>query len=357
MEHIIPRETLKQLPKVELHRHLEGSVPLHTIKRVAQKLGIAVRPATESDPDEYEPYREKFCCHKKVTSLTECLRLFCSAQSLFATEEIIEEITYDVCEDCYKDGIRLLELRYSPIFIAQSVQNDHSHLTFESIHKSVLAGVKRAETAFPDFFVCLIGILDRTEGAKEQVSANFIIANKDTFAAIDLANDEGFSAEPFQPMFKAAKEANLGITVHAGEAGGAENVRYAIEKLFAQRIGHGIKIAQDQETISLVKQSGVILEISPTSNYITNCVDTLESHPIRELFDKGVKISINSDDPGIFDIDLTHEYEILNRMHNFTLEDFHKCNLNALEASFIAKDKKQIIFDKFFAKPTFLSST
>ena len=123
--------------------------------------------------------------------------------------------------------------------------------------------------------------------------------------------------------------------------GAAWFVKDAIEHLEADRIGHGVRIYTEPEMIEYVKSKNVPLELCPTSNYLTQAVDTIESHPFRQLMEAGVTTTINTDDPGIFGIDMNHEYQVLVDVHNFTEKELADCAQNGANASFIKKEIKQ----------------
>jgi adenosine deaminase len=179
---------------------------------------------------------------------------------------------------------------------------------------------------------------------------DFAIENKDSFVALDLADNEvGFDAKPFAPHFHRAKKAGLHITVHSGESnvpGAHDFVRGAIENLGAERIGHGVQIYKSKETMDFVKARGVPLELCPTSNWLTNAVSSTAAHPFRQLMEYGVPVTINSDDPGVFDLDLTNEYRVLATEHGFTRAEFDRCNDTAAAASFISLKEKQKVWPR-----------
>jgi len=150
-------------------------------------------------------------------------------------------------------------------------------------------------------------------------------------------------------MVRKAREAGLQVTVHAGEEpvpSAPDEVRDAILKLGAERIGHGIHIINDDAVIALARERNVALEVCPTSNWLTSSVPSIREHPIKRLIDAGVAITINSDDPGLFGIDLCHEYEILHREHEFSMSDFDRCNDIAAAQSFIPTDIKQLVWPR-----------
>lgn len=328
---------IKQMPKAELHRHLELCVRHSTIRELAPQFGIQI-PDTKT-------FNERFLITEPMFDLGSVLNKFLDTQKLWATPEIIERLAFEACEDAFKiDNIRILELRYAPTFI----QLGHDHLTFEVIHQSILKGVQRAESLYP-MAVGLMCIIQRILPVKdaERVTV-FAIQNRDTFIGLDLADNEvGFDSKPFAPFFLKAKNSGLGISVHSGEANVPNAPRYvreAIEFLGATRIGHGVQIYKDPDTIAFVKEKGVVLELCPTSNWLTQAIPEKKNHPFKELLNAGVKVTINTDDPGIFNLDLNHEFQSLAENNGLTLAELERCNQMAAQASFIPLTKKQKVW-------------
>lgn len=334
-------QNIRLLPKVELHRHLDCSVRWSTLIELAPQVGIQLESSLKKQQDQFlvtEPMRD----------LESVLRKFLNAQKVLASEEILTRIAFEACEDAYNDGIRLLELRYAPTFI----NDGHTHLNFEKIHRALCAGVTQARQAFP-LAVGLICIVQRVKSFElgSQV-IDFAIDHKDSFVAVDLAdNEEGFDPKTFAPLFQKAKKAGLHITVHSGETPqplSATWVKDSIEILGAERIGHGIQIINNPEVLEFVKNKKIPLEVCPISNYLTQSYPTYEAHPIRKLMNAGVLVTINSDDPGVFATTLSDDYEVLHRVHGFTAEDFRRCNQIAFENSFIHEREKSLFKDDFF---------
>lgn len=328
---------IEDLPKVELHRHLELSLRPSTIRELAPQFGIEI-------PDD-QTFAERFLITEPMKDLGSVLNKFLDTQLLLASEEILERITYEVCADAYKEGIRILELRYAPTF----VRYRHDHLTFEKIHRAIVRGMEKAEKEFP-MAVGLICIIQRILPVKEaEQVTDFAIENKNSFIALDLAdNEEGFDSKPFSSFFMRAKKAGLGITVHAGEVNTPKAPTYvkdAVEFLGATRIGHGVQVHRDPAMIEYVKSHNLVLELCPTSNFLTQAVPgRIQDHPFRTLFAAGVKTTINTDDPGIFATDMNKEYAILREHFQFTDAEFAKCNDWAAAASFISLEKKQRVW-------------
>lgn len=323
------------MPKVELHRHLELSLRPSTIKELAPHHGFDL-----SDPGAFEHH---FVIPGQMKDLGAVLHKFLDTQKLLSSLEILERIAYEACEDAHKEGIKILELRYAPTF----VQSGHD-FTFEQIHEAFVKGAERAEKDF-NMAVGFICIIQRILGVEvgEKVT-DFAIANKDSFIALDLADDEvAFAAEPYAQVFQKAKKAGLDITVHAGEAlaeGSENNVKVSIDQLGATRIGHGIQIYRTPEVLDYVVQTGTVLEVCPKSNWLTSAIPTYADHPINILRDKGVKVTVNADDPGIFESSLLVEYDILEKHLGWTEKDFAQSNEIAALASFIPLEKKKKVW-------------
>lgn len=331
---------LTQLPKAELHRHLELCVRPSTIRELAPTLGMPLK-------DEAD-FRNKFLITEPMRDLGAVLSKFLDTQKLWATPELIERLTFEACEDAFKiDNIRILEMRYAPTFI----MSGHPNLNFLSIHEAILKGMRRAEDAYP-MAIGLICIIQRILPVKDaEEVTEFAIANKDSFVGLDLADNEvGFDSKPFSGFFRKAREAGLGITVHSGEApvqNAPRYVREAIDYLGATRIGHGVQIYRDPKMMEFVRDNGIVLELCPTSNYLTQAVPNIAEHPFRRLMDFGVRTTINTDDPGIFNINLNHEYRVLHEELKLTVEELSRCADWAAEASFVAHSKKS----KVWARP------
>lgn len=171
---------------------------------------------------------------------------------------------------------------------------------------------------------------------------DWAIRHKDAILGIDLAdNEQGHPIREFiQPVLR-AHDSGLKITVHSGEDTPASAVINTIRTVHPERIGHGIHIIEDMQAVEFVKQQGVTLEVNPWSNYLTNSVNRIEDHPLKRLFDLGVRVTINSDDPEVLDTNLNNEYRIAHEILGMSMQDINTCNRFALQASFLPEVEKQ----------------
>lgn len=329
-----PTSRWASLKKVELHRHLDCSIRPQTLRELLIEAG-------ESVPMSNAEFAAKYLVKEPMRDLGAVLSKFLAAQKALSSEAVLSRVTLECIEDAAKEGIELLELRYAPTFI----QDGHEHLSFDSIHHGILAGIASARHL--PVKVGLIAIFQRIKPVSVAASVmDFVLNNRDTFVGVDLAdNEDGFDARPFEPIFNRARSSGLHVTIHAGEApiaSAADNVMVAMERLGAERIGHGIQIANPEipnskKVLDEVAKRGVLLELCPTSNVLTNAVKSIADHPLTRLRKAGVKVSINTDDPGVFDFNLTHEYEETAKYLGLTEKDFNEMNADARQASFVSR--------------------
>ena len=332
MQKLFPYE-IRQLPKVELHRHLDCSMRWSTVLDVAAQVGIKLDSNLLSQ-------RQQFLVTGPMLDLQAVLSKFTHAQKVLASEQILERLAYEACEDAVNDGIFILELRYAPTFIA-----DGHPLSYDQIHAALLRGVAKAEAKWP-LAVGLICIIQRIKSVQvAQSVVDFTINNKDSFVGLDLAdNEDGFEVRPFAPLFAKAKAAGLKITCHSGEIPHPQSAQWiedSIEILGAERIGHGVQVVHSPPTIKKLIDRKIPLEICPYSNYLTQAFASHAEHPLRKLLDAGVLVTINSDDPGVFASTLSDDYQLAHDVHGFGIRDFQKCNHVAFDHSFIKNEKKE----------------
>lgn len=319
----------RDIPKVELHCHLEACFRPQTVMEVGRTLGLDI-------PEDPAVFHRDWLLSRPLENLQVALARFVDIQRVWCSEEVIERMAFEACEDAVGQGTRIIEFRYAPDFIASG----KPHLDHEKIHRAILRGVERARDL--PIAVGLIGIVQKTLPLDEAArTVDFIVECAASFVGLDFADRDTHELRAYAPMVERARAAGLHLTVHAGEEpgpGAPQQVRDAIEILGAERIGHGIHIVGDADVIELVRRKNVPLEVCPTSNWLCNSVPSTRAHPIRRLMEQGVAVTINSDDPSLFGIDLGNEYALLEREHGFTRREFDQCNAVALAHSFLAAE-------------------
>ncbi len=324
-------ESLRALPKVELHCHLELTARQDLLKELLSAKGRRLDDAT---------FRKEYLITQPVGDLPTLLNIFLGHRDLLDSPEVVERMTYECCEDMSANGVRLLELRYAPSFLCDA----HPSMSPDDMHAAILNGVRRAEQDFP-IAVGLICLLQRIKTVQEnKYWLDFAIEKKADFLAVDLADNElAYGPEVFAPLFERAKSEGFFVTIHAGEAEGPQaalNIQKSIELLHADRIGHGVRILEDKAVLEFVKERGTVLELCPTSNWLSGVCATKESHPFRQIMEAGIRTTVNTDDPGIMNIDIMDEYRLLRDGMGFTAAEFIQINAWGREACFIPEARK-----------------
>jgi adenosine deaminase len=320
-------KTLRAWPKIELHRHLEGSIRLPTLIEVASQHDISL-PAY--DVEELRPYVQ--VTDEDDSSSAVFLSKFNVLRQFYCSMDIIQRITREAVEDAARDNVRYMELRFTPHALAR--QNSY---TYEEVIALVCEESTRT-AAEKGIRVRLIVSVNRHESLEiaEQVLDAALATKGCALVAMDLAGqEEGYSARPFKDLFDRAKAEGLCLTVHAGEWQGAANVGEAIEVLGADRIGHGVRSVEDSRVIQLVRERGTTLEVCPTSNMQSGVVARLEQHPLIDLGYLGVNTTINTDDPALSGISLTDELVLAHVGLGIPLDKIRQNILNAAKAAFL----------------------
>jgi adenosine deaminase len=326
---------LRRLPKVELHRHLDGSVRIATIWEISQEYGIALGVRSLAELEERAVLRTP------RASLQSVLDCFVTPQAALCSFRAISRITRENVAEARKDGVRLLELRFAPAFIARG-----KSITGDEIIAGVLDGMHRGMAEWP-VEVGLIGILPRgyPPEAHRQATRDLLRwrasgePGAKRLCGFDLADvEEGVDPRTFSEFVESARETSMGITVHSGENTDAAHVATALEVYRPSRIGHGIRSVDDPKLLHRLAEQDVMREVSPTSNWITGAVPSLAAHPLPRLRRAGVPVSVNSDDPHLFGIDLVNEYEVCVREMGLGESDLRELNRAAPRHSFLPRE-------------------
>ena len=327
------------LPKAEIHCHLEGAIRTATIIDIAREHNLNL-PAY--DVAALDPHVKVY---EQLKDLQAVLAAFAIFQKSIASPAAVERIMFELCEDAARQNVKLFEVRFSPDWAFSGHQLD-----WDAALEGILRAKARAENQF-GMAIGLISITSRSLGAGScEKTVDWAIRHQDVILGIDLADSEtAYSIREFvRPVFR-AKDAGLKVTVHSGEDTPAAAVVETIRAVSPDRIGHGIHIIEDMAAVELVKARGITLEVNPWSNYLTNSVRRIEEHPLKRLFDLGVKVTINSDDPEVLETNLNNEYRIAHEILGMGLDEIAVCNRNAVLASFLPETQKMAVLAKYFS--------
>ena len=330
--------TYNSLPKTEIHIHLEGSIRTQTIIDVAKEYNLKLPAYDVSELDKHVKV------YGQMQDLETVLEAFGISQNSITSPEVVERIAWELFEDSAKQNIKLFEVRFSPDWAF------HGHgLDWDACLEGLLRAKARVEKEF-DMAIGYIAITSRSMGPESCVkTVDWAIRHTDYIVGIDLADSErDFPLREFAKPVLKAKDAGLKVTIHTGEDTPPSFIKETIELTDPDRIGHGIHAIEDRNVVELLKERDITLEVNPWSNYLTNSVRTIEEHPLKKLFDLGVKVTINSDDPEVLETNLNNEYRIAHEVLGMSMDKIATCNRFAYEASFIPEDEKKRVWEKYF---------
>lgn len=319
-----------KLPLIDLHHHLDGSVRLETILDLGNKHNL---PLPAHTLEELRPYVQVSTPQPGVMAFIEKFKWM---TEILVDYDACRRVAYENVEDAAKEGIDYIELRYSPWFMAEA-----HNLKPEGVVDAVTDAIRAGERDF-GIRANQVGILSRHYGPEiAYKELNALLHRANEFAGLDLAGDEAlFPGNMFVNHFKKARDAGWHITVHAGEAAGAESIWQAVNELGAERIGHGVRAPEDPALMDYLREHHIGVECNLTSNVQTSTVSDYPSHPLRLFLDKGILATINTDDPGISAIDLHYEYEVAAPASGLTAEMTRQTQRNALTTAFLTEEEK-----------------
>lgn len=332
------------LPKVDLHRHLEGSLRLESLVAIGREYRLDVPAGTiESlrpfvqvthDPPSHISFLQKF----------ETLRRF------YCSPEVIYRLAYEAVADAANDNVRYLELRFSPQALAR-VRN----FRLADVTDWVIGAAEQSGRDHHIQLGLIISLVRHEPAAQARQVAEIAFERAGRgIVGLDLAGDEvNYPAGPFRDLFWEANRLGLGTTTHAGEWLGAESVRYAIETLQVRRIGHGVRAIEEPEVINLIRKQGTTLEICLTSNIQTG-VSALAHHPLPRLLAAGLPVTLNTDDPAVSNITLSQEYAIATRQFQLKEAELEQMTRQAIQAAFLPPAQKQELLNTIYPSPTVL---
>lgn len=331
------RESIKKMPKVELHLHLDGSVREETVWELLKEQG------ENTNYKSFEDFSKILSVDGKCESLKEYLKAFEYPVMVMQNKENLKRISRELIEDLSKEGVVYGEIRFAPIL------HTSKGLTIEQVIEAVIEGINEGEKLYgvkSNLILCAMRgfpLEDNIDVIKK--GAQYL--NKGVVSADLAGNEHDFPPEESKEVFDLAKSLGYHITIHAGETGREENIIKSIEITHAERIGHGMYAYKNPKIYDVLKEKNVTLEMCPTSNLNTSAVDKLEDHPIRRYFDEGIKVTVNTDNMTVSRITLEEELYNLNEKLGFSYEEIVALMNNAIEASFCDDETKQWIKNKF----------
>jgi aminodeoxyfutalosine deaminase len=326
---------VRRLPKAELHLHLEGTVTPETLVELSQRHS----PITLAEAQALYQY----------TDFTGFMMAFKAVAERLNDADAYELITYRMLQKLAAQGVL-----HAEVYVSVGVVYYWKKMDFDPLFAGMERGRERGER---DFGVSLYWIFDAArqfgveEAARVFRRAAALQPAHPSIIGIGVGGDERHTgAEPFKDLYAEARDAGLRLTAHAGETIGPEAIWGSLN-IGAERIGHALSAIDDPELMGLLAERQVPLEICVTSNLRTGCCHELMQHPVRSYFDAGLMVTLNSDDPAMFESDLDAEYLLANRAFEFTAEHLRELAANSFEASFLPAEKKIAFLRQLEAVP------
>lgn len=329
-------EFIREMPKVELHVHLEGSIRPATLLILAERNGI---PLPASDPRGLEEFYH-------FTDFDHFIQVYVTISRCLRTADDFRLIAYEFGAEMARQRIRYAEVTFSPY-----THVTNTGLPFAEIVAALNDGRRCARSDFGVEFQWVFDIVRHDPSSQHTVVRWAASALDQGVVALGLGGTErGYPPEWFTESFAEARRAGLHRVPHAGEVAGPESVWGAIRYLDAERIGHGVRSGEDPELLAYLRDHQIPLELCLTSNLCLGVYPSLSDHPVRRLWDQGLYLTINSDDPPMFGTDLVQEYQKLADGHGFTANELERLSLNALHASFLPEEQKRAWQREFLAE-------
>ncbi|MDD3535071.1 MAG: adenosine deaminase [Candidatus Cloacimonetes bacterium] len=320
----LSRELLKELPKTDLHLHLDGSLRPESIIEMAKEQKVQLPTF------DLEELKALIVCGEHTQSLEDYLRGFHIVNLVLQDKEALERAAFEVAEDAAAENTLYLEMRYAPMLHA------NRGLSYNEIVSAVLAGLERAERDFgikTGLIIC--GIRNMAPSSSLQM-AELAVEYKDKgVVAFDLAGGElNFPAKAHKAAFELAGQHRLNITAHAGEASGAQSIQQALFDCGAHRIGHGTRLFEDKELMDYVNNHRIPLEICLTSNLHTKAVQSIAEHPINYYLEQSLRVTLNTDNRVISNTTLTDEYLLACQTFDWDYATLKRVIINGFKSAF-----------------------
>lgn len=319
-------ETIKSLPKVEQHVHIVGSVQPDTLLWLIKQSESTLPYNTIEDIHKFYRYRD----------FVHFLDIYSTVNDLITHEKHYELITYEMLRNQHSCNVKHVECIFSAY--------DHMRrgLSFRDMIFYINKAIRRAYREFGISCNIRIDLVRNYGPLIGMLVLDLIVSEGDNVVAIDTGGEElGFPPKPYADVYSRAREQGLRLVAHQGEGAGSDYVWECLEYLKPERIGHGIAASKNNKLLKEISRRGISIETCPISNIKTGIVTELSQHPIRKFIEGGIKVSVNTDDPPMFDTDMNKEYLMLHRTLGFTTKELFKISLDSIETSFVTDEEKK----------------
>lgn len=319
-------EKIEKMPKVELHLHLDGSIPISYVKN-------------KYNLNDFE-IKSRMIAGDKCKNLNDYLTCFDFPIDIMQTKSQLQDIVIELLKQLKAQNVVYVEIRFAPQFHIKK------GLSQEDVVRAIIEA-KNTVDIKSNLILCIMRGKDNLEENYETIKIAKKYLGKGV-CAVDLAGAEAiFKTQNYREIFEYARSLEIPITIHAGEADGPQSIKDAIS-FGTKRIGHGVRAIEDESLMKYLEESKITLEVCPTSNIQTCICNSYSTHPIRKLFEAGVLVTVNTDNMTVSNTTLANEYEMLIKEANFKYEDLVQMNKNSIEAAFLSEDEKRKLLKKYW---------
>lgn len=320
----------ERVPKVELHLHLEGAIPLETLWALVQKYG-----GEPSVPD-IDALKRRFT-YRDFPHFIETW--------IWKNQFLREYEDFTFFSEAFAQDLARQNIRYAEVFFSPLDYLDIG-LTVQGLAEAIRTGLDRV----PGTEIQLICDFGRDWGVEKAASALPALAEARDQGIIGIGiggSEQKYPPEPFQKVYEQARKMGLHVTAHAGEVAGAESIWGALRALQVERIGHGTRAGEDDRLLEYLAEKQIALEMCPLSNVRTGAVPTIDDHPVRRYFERGLAVTVNSDDPKMFGNSLAEEYRLLEERLGFSRDEVRSVILQGIRSSWLPGERKQQLIDSY----------
>lgn len=326
-----------KLPKVELHVHLEGAIPHNALFDLIQKYG--------GDPTvpDVSAVAKRF----EYKSFTQFIEAWIWKNQFLREYEDFTHIAELTAQDMADQNIRYAEMFFSPSLFTRQ------ELEVQELTHAVRLGLTRIQ----DIEISLIADLVRDYGPESELITLKKLNEVKGKGVIGIGiggSEHAFPPEPFKDLYAEARRLGFHVNAHAGEAAGPESIWPALKHLEVERIGHGTRAQEDPVLLDYLQEHRIPLELCPMSNVRTGVVGTLAEHPIREYYERGILLSVNTDDPKMFGTSLNREYELLEQECGFTKKELCRLIQLGIESSWLPAERKKLLRESLELDPAWI---
>lgn len=316
---------------IDLHLHLDGSLSVKSVKELAALQNIEI-------PENEEELLKLLRINDDCKDLTEYLEKFAFPGMLLQTKEAVALSVYNLQEELKEQGLIHAEIRFAPQL------HTHKGLSQREVIEAAIEGLNRSDFSAGLILCCMRGNDNHEENLETVRLAKDYLGKG--VVCVDIAGAEAlFPTENFADLFALARELEIPYTIHAGEADGPKSVWKALE-FGTKRLGHGVRSLEDPELVEKIVSEGITLELCPTSNIHTCMFPSIEEYPLRKLMEAGVKVTINTDNMTVSNINLAKEFGKLIAAFNLTDEEIKGFARNSVNACFADEETKKVLLEK-----------